>query len=392
MIAQMVKEKILIIDDELGPRESLRILLKHDFDVFCADSVDKGLELLRREAPDLVVMDIRMPGKTGIDGLREIRAIDPVVSIVMLTGFGALETAQQALRLGANDYLNKPFDTGDMRRVVGQYVRRTRLERKRAGVMQELQDINTRLSDDLAEKERLASIGQSSAEFVHDLRNPLMIVTGYVDLLSRQMEKARDMMGGEFSSVMEYMEVIEENVRRCCDLSNSWQRLSKSDTAAFALTPIAQVMDDMLAATVPLASVSGVQIEFRSSRQEAFVLGSRMQLLRALHNLAANAIQACAPATGCVNVGCDIVGQEVEIRVEDNGSGMAPDVLARMFEPHFTTKAEGKGTGLGTVIAKKIIQEHKGDIAVQSEVGRGTTVTVRLPLAQVTAGAEASRV
>jgi DNA-binding response OmpR family regulator len=79
MIAQVMKERVLIIDDELGPRESLRILLKHDFEVFCADSVDKGLEVLGRESPDLVVLDIRMPGKTGIDGLREIRAIDPVV-------------------------------------------------------------------------------------------------------------------------------------------------------------------------------------------------------------------------------------------------------------------------------------------------------------------------
>ena len=107
--------KVLIIDDERGPRESLRILLKTNYDVYCADCVQDGLKLLQENLPDIVIMDIRMPGKSGIEGLREVRAIDPLVSVVMLTGYGSLETAQQALRLGATDYLNKPFDAHELR-------------------------------------------------------------------------------------------------------------------------------------------------------------------------------------------------------------------------------------------------------------------------------------
>ena len=96
------KAKILVIDDEIGPRESLRILLKNEFDVHCADSVDLGMQLLREHEPDTFIMDIRMPGMSGIEGLRAIRAIDTNVSVIMLTGFGALETAQEAIRLGAS--------------------------------------------------------------------------------------------------------------------------------------------------------------------------------------------------------------------------------------------------------------------------------------------------
>lgn len=379
MIAKAVNDKILIIDDELGPRESLRILLKLEYDIFCADSVDRGLELLRKESPDLIVMDIRMPGKTGIDGLKEIRAIDPLVSVVMLTGFGALETAQQALRLGANDYLNKPFDMIEMRRVVQQYIRRTKLERKRAEVMRELQEMNSKLVCDLAEKERLATLGQSSAEIAHDLRNPLMIVTGYVELLSREMDKVRT-TGGEYASAMEYLEVIEQNVRRCCELSSSWQKLGRSDLGTFAHTTIAQVMDDLAAGAQPLASVSGVQLDFDVAADGAFVLGNRGLLLRALHNLAANAIQACKPGEGRVQVLCRAQGDAVEILVEDNGCGMPPDVLARLYDPYFTTRGDRGGTGLGTAIAKKIIDDHRGQIGVASEPGKGTTFTVRLPL------------
>ena len=118
---------VLVIDDERGPRESLKMVLKYDYEMFLADRVDAGIELLRTEDPDLVIMDIRMPEKNGIEGLQQIRDINPHVSIVMLTGFGDLETAQQAIRFGANDYLQKPFDTDEIQKVVKKYVDRSKL-------------------------------------------------------------------------------------------------------------------------------------------------------------------------------------------------------------------------------------------------------------------------
>jgi DNA-binding NtrC family response regulator len=121
--------KILVIDDEIGPRESLRMLLKPDYNVQTADCVEAGLKLLKEKQPDTIVMDIRMPGMTGIEGLRKIREIDPHLSVIMLTGFGALETAKEAVRLGANDYISKPFDAGEMREVIGRNVERTRVQR-----------------------------------------------------------------------------------------------------------------------------------------------------------------------------------------------------------------------------------------------------------------------
>ena len=90
----MSKDRLLVIDDELGPRESLRFLFKDIYDVTCTDSVDKGVKALKKSAPDCIITDIKMPGKTGVEGLKEIRAIDPDVSIVMLTGGGSLETAR----------------------------------------------------------------------------------------------------------------------------------------------------------------------------------------------------------------------------------------------------------------------------------------------------------
>ena len=90
--------KVLVIDDERGPRESLRMVLKYDYDMVLAERVDAGIEMLREHDPDLVIMDIRMPEKSGIEGLQEIREINTNVSIVMLTGYGDLETALAGIK------------------------------------------------------------------------------------------------------------------------------------------------------------------------------------------------------------------------------------------------------------------------------------------------------
>jgi signal transduction histidine kinase len=374
------RRKVLIIDDEAGPRESLRYLLKEAYDVFCASSVDAGIEHLRRNAPDLIVMDIRMPGKTGIEGLREIRKIDPLVSVVMLTGFGALETAQEALRLGATDYLNKPFDTGEMREIVRRYTERTLLERRRTDMLHELQDVNRRLVDDLTDRERLRKISDSTAEFAHDLRNPLTIVGGYVDLLSRKIEESRDKMGDTYEQAIDYLDVIGENVKRCCELSQLWQEFQKGGAPRFEPTPIVEIFDNLRKSIEPLADTVNVRVEYTVENRDVLVFGIRAQLIRAFHNVVANAIQAVNPRDGKVRVTCRKTADRLEIVVEDNGCGMTPEVRNRLFEPYFTTKPEGEGTGLGMVITRKIVEEHQGSIDVQTSPGFGSIFTIALPL------------
>src|SRR5438094_9162167 len=103
MTAATQLPQILVIDDEMGPRESLRMLLKPNYQVHTADCVEAGIKLLKEKQPDTIVMDIRMPGVSGIESLRQIREIDPHESVIMLTGFGALEAAMEHLRLGAHN-------------------------------------------------------------------------------------------------------------------------------------------------------------------------------------------------------------------------------------------------------------------------------------------------
>ncbi len=389
MIATLEKErietdrrKVLIVDDELGPRESLRMLLKPDYEVLCADNVDDGLSVLSEATPDLVIMDIRMPGKTGIDGLRELRALDKQASVIMLTGYGALETAQEALRLGANDYINKPFDTDEMRELVSKFTEQSRVERRRTKMLKELQDMNSHLMEDIAKKDHLASLGQTSAEFAHDLRNPLMIVQGYVELLTAQLEEARVMIGGDYSQVTDYLEIIEKNVHRCCELATMWQSLGHSDLTSCDALPISQLVEDLMVSVEPLIVAVDAELEYQVDHGGKLVHGSRPQLLRAVHNMVSNAIDAVDPGRGKILFCVETDDRDVEISVQDNGAGMTSDVRTKMFEPYFTTKDDGKGTGLGTVITQRIIEEHQGSIFVESDPGTGTTIRIRLPLHQ----------
>ncbi len=222
MSAPTDQPEVLVIDDEVGPRESLRMLLKPDYQVRTADCVEAGIKLLKEKSPDTIVMDIRMPGMTGIDGLRKIREIDPHLSVIMLTGFGALETARKALRLGANDYVSKPFDATEMREIIGRNVERTRVQRSTENAAAEIKELNNRLLKELAQKERLASLGQASAEFVHDLGNPLTIVWGYVQLLAKKLERSEN-GGVENAASVRELNIIEENVRLCRELLTMWQ-------------------------------------------------------------------------------------------------------------------------------------------------------------------------
>src|SRR5438445_12862911 len=223
MTASQQTPQVLVIDDEIGPRESLRMLLKPNYQVHTADCVEAGLKLLKEKQPDTIVMDIRMPGMTGIEGLRKIREIDPHLSVIMLTGFGALDTAKEALRLGANDYISKPFDAGEMRQVIGRNVERTRVHRASDTAAAEIKELNNRLLKELAQKERLASLGQASAEFVHDLGNPLTIVWGYVQLLANKLDRAEDGGAVENAASVKELKIIEQNVRLFRELLTMWQ-------------------------------------------------------------------------------------------------------------------------------------------------------------------------
>jgi len=364
----------------MGPRESLRMLLKPDYNVHTADCVDAGIRLLKEKQPDTVVMDIRMPGATGIEGLRKIREIDPHLSVIMLTGFGALETAQEALRLGANDYINKPFDAGEMRKVIGRNVERTRVQRAGERAAAEIKELNNRLLKELAQKERLASLGQASAEFVHDLGNPLTIVWGYVQLLAKKLERSENGGAAENTASIKELGIIEQNVRLCRELLTMWQSYGSVGASPHKPMSVSAILREVIKGLGAMAVQNGVELKANICEDTCTLLGDTVQIKRAIQNVIINAVQACAGKKGSVSVDCARKDFYVDLRVEDNGHGIPPARMNKIFDPYFTTKQGKSGTGLGLYITKKVVEDHNGSLKVDSTPGVGTTFTIRLPL------------
>lgn len=371
--------KVLIIDDELGPRESLRILLKKQYEVLCADSVQRGLEILGEQHPDVIVSDIRMPGVNGIEGLRMIREINPDVPVIMLTGYGALETAQEAIRHGANDYMKKPFDTQEMLSVIRRNVERAEIQRRREASRQTLEEMNHRLLEEMSAKNRLASLGQASAELVHDLRNPMMVILGYIQMLAQDLGDKKPAAPDNAKETSEYMDVIEQNVRRCKDIIDSWLDLSRNNQISLKPVNLAALITESVEAAEPLAVAKKARVENRLPSGSLAILGHPIQLKRAIQNLIGNAIDALHGEAGQVTVACRNEGGRIDLTIEDNGSGIKEEHLPHIFKPFYTSKEPGKGTGLGLFITQKIIEDHHGSIEIDSAHGRGTCVRMRFP-------------
>ncbi|MDF3129514.1 hybrid sensor histidine kinase/response regulator [Kiritimatiellaeota bacterium B1221] len=376
------KRKVLIIDDELGPRESMRILLKEEYQVRCEDRVEKGLRALEEYQPDAIVMDIRMPEIDGIEGLRRIREMDKVVSVIMLTGYGTLETARSAIRLGANDYLKKPFDTVEMMRVIADNIRRTDFTRRKDETERNLHNLTEALMTELEEKRNMAKLGQASRELAHDLSNPLTVVISSVDLLARELKNVEDSLrsSDRSESAMEYITVIEEGLERCTELLGVWRNLEKNNDLELSPCNVFSFLSKIGRETEAMIGERKIKLNFFiDGLEDVEIQADTLQLHRTIINLLSNAIDAVSPDDGEVTLKTEMLSNGIGIEISDNGPGIPPELTQKVFEPYFTTKEEGKGTGLGLFISQRIVERHGGTLRLQNSSEKGACFQIELP-------------
>lgn len=374
------KAKILIVDDDYGPRESLRILLKYDYDVLVASSVAEGVALLRNAQVDAIIMDNRMPGRTGVEGILDVRAIDEHVSIIMLTGYGTLETACEAFRNQATDFMTKPPDTDAMIDAVVKNVALTRAKRTRTAVSRELAEMNLNLSIELSETRSLAKLGQRSDEIIHDLGNPLTILTCCIDLLQTKVDEMRPDAGGQWMEALGYIQMIKRSVQHCCGLADTWRQLRDDISQDRNKVGACEFLQDAVDSMQPMAAMCNARLSLTCGgvSQLARINIDPVQMRRVVHNLVNNALQAMEKEGGTVQVEGEINDEFLEFSITDDGSGIPADRIAMIFEPYFSTKSNG--TGLGLAITKRIVEEHGGSLRAESEMGKGSVFTVRLPV------------
>lgn len=361
---------VLVIDDELGPRESLKILLKDTYTVLTADSGDKGIEHLKNRDVDAVILDLRMPGKSGIQTLEEIRKSDIKTPVIILTGYGDMETAKKAIHLGAVEFISKPFDITEMLNIVKQACEKKDIEKKSKNLIKELDLLNVKLKENMAKIENMATIGQMSAEIIHDVNNILTVIYGYVQMLMAETDPTK------LNANSRYISTIEDEIKKCRNITNSVVELSKikMETKPININGIIMKVVDFFKNS---SFAKNIEFKISTDGNMPFIDADPTQLHKALINIVLNSIQAI-PKSGEVCITTKRQTENIAISIKDNGKGIEPEILEKIFEPSFTTK-EG-GTGLGLATTERVVKQHKGRIEVKSAVDKGTEIIIYLPL------------
>lgn len=391
------KPVLLVVDDEEGPRASLKVVFKNDFDVLLASSGKEALALAEEHRIDVAILDILMHGMSGVDVLRELKRLDEDVEVIMLTAYETLETARQALRLGAREYLNKPFDITMLRAATSRA-----LEKRRASF--DLRSAHHRLAELQQELTTTATRGESATNVVHDLNNPLTVISGFVELLNRQVQSAATLQGEELEHMKNSIARVHTQVQRCLEISRRYLGSHRKESPDDERTAVNEVLVDLqeLLRKHPSAANNTFIVPELKEPMVAAINGT--DLLRVLLNLATNALQASErphrveitaevlspgfmiPHCGNGDTGRFVAresfgtsGSLIAITVRDDGDGMTPEVVRMIFNEPVTTKPAGQGHGVGLGSVKSLVLSSGGAVWLRTWVGRGSVFTVYLP-------------
>lgn len=348
--------RILVVEDDPEIRTFVSSVLRTEYRVLEAVNGDEGRQKAIKERPDIIVSDVMMPVMSGLQMLGVLRELPETadIPVILLTARQEVSEKVEGLTQGANDYLGKPFSPRELlARIEAQ------LRLREAAVR-------------AAENERLAATGLLTSGFAHEVRNPL-------NGLMNALLPLRDSVLGEQAdaeTAKAMIEVIEECGTRIRYLAESLLAFVRSNDR-----PVAVNVDALLDSTLNVLAwkvQSGVTIE-RDYRLSAPIMGDPGSLNQVWVNLLDNALRAVG-TSGRVKVTTELEGETAVVSVVDTGVGIKPEDMERLFQPFFSTRAAGEGTGLGLALCRRIVLRHGGHIHISSEYGKGTKVEVRLPL------------
>ncbi|MBA3354282.1 MAG: hybrid sensor histidine kinase/response regulator [Blastocatellia bacterium] len=408
------REHVLIVDDSPTVRLAFERQLSGRYNCSQASSFMDALDRLYEREFAVVVLDIQMPGISGVELLRKIVEKYPDTAVIMVSGVSRPQVVLDTMREGAFDYLIKPCDPYLLDLTVDRAVERLALVRRTERYKTDLEERNTELADGKAQLERLqaqiiqnakmASLGRLAAGVAHELNNPVGFVLGNLEMLGDDMGKLLRLMrfydaaelpdtiataAAGIKSEIRYETMLDEldsvvtdcrdGAERIRDIVQNLRTFSRLGEAEFKVINIHEGIDS----TVRLLSryFTGDNIALvREYGEIPLIEGYSGQLNQVWMNLLANAAQAMDTNRGEIKIATQVQDEMVEVSISDTGPGIAAEHLEHIFDPFFTTKPVGDGTGLGLSISFSIVERHSGRIEVETEVGKGTTFKVVLPV------------
>jgi signal transduction histidine kinase len=398
------RRTLLIVDDEEGPRQSLRVVFKDDYSLLIASNGTEALELARKNKINAAVLDIRMTGMSGTEVLEKLKAIQPSIEVIMLTAYETVETIRQALRLGACDYLNKPFDVPTIRKAVAVAMERHSFADEIRANNEKLAALQIELHDQKLQEEITRTRGEIYASIIHDMNGPLTIISGFIQIINQRMGDSKRLEGEDMEMVQDRLRRITRQVSNCIEISHRYLSFMRQQPAAPVRINVNLILDDLreLLNVHPSKGQNTLKVHALISDIELQINGT--DLIQILLNLAINALQASAEAhvveiSGHVlDTGVDFTAVQdgpsdrilfgqgfsntpplLRLSVVDDGPGIPAEVLPKIFQPYFTTKPPGKGTGLGLAIVHRLLKEARGCLHVHSKPGQGAAFHIYLP-------------
>jgi signal transduction histidine kinase len=389
--------RVLIVDDDESVLITIQGVLELDgYAVTAVSSGTRALELVRSEAFDLVLTDLRLGDLDGIEILRELHRASPDAAGILLTGYASLETALKALRQGAYDYLIKPCEVLQLRTTVQHGLERSRLasqlrervaelERANATINALNADLERRVETATAElREQLRSRDEFMATVSHDLKSPLTFIKGIAHLRRRRapdvpetapLIDALQQIEGSAARMAQQLDELMDATRLQAGQPLELQR-EPTDLVSLARQAVAQHQQTTERHVLRLVGVG----------EEAEIVGvwDPSRLARVLDNLLSNAVKY-SPHGGAIEVFVGLNGDPTlaVLSVTDAGEGIPEADLPHIFERFRRGQnVQGRipGSGIGLFGARRIVELHNGSLSVESQLGQGTTFTIRLPL------------
>lgn len=381
----MSAPKVLLVDDEPNMRWTMAEFLRRGgYEPLTASDFDGAADILRGGEVEAAVVDIVLPGRSGVELLRELRGREPYVPVIMITGEPNSSLVPEIVRAEAYDYIAKPILKDALLKAVAGAVERKRLlgEKRRLEeeVRRHAEELEARVAERtaelvraherLAQQEKISALGRAAAQVAHEVKNPLAGMLLYtMHLKSKVAGKLADSELILVDRIVETVNHLTGTVEQVLDYARP---VSVNPRPA----DLNRVVADMLQLVRP--QLAGGSVEVRLDLDERGCRGmlDETALRGALMNLALNAAQAMRGG-GTLTVRTRADGAALRLEVADTGCGMTEEQARHVFEPFYTTKSQG--LGLGMPYAQKVIEQHGGSIAVQSSPGAGTVVRVELP-------------
>lgn len=364
-----LKKTLLLVDDEPDARLLASDILGDSYDVTTAESAAQALQILSTKPLDVVLTDIKMPGEDGISLLRKVRAMYPETPVILLTGHGDKQTAIDALKEGAFDFLEKPFEDDELLSAVSRAFSVVELKQK-------LRSSQARV----LESDRLATLGLMAGGIAHEINTPL---TTIVVMASSIKEMLQD-PSTSHENLSQISDEICNMVMRISKIIKSLQSFARDNSnAPFLDVGVKDILDGVLNLCSKRFSRDGIDLIIDESFTKNYMIQCRdTEIAQVLFNLITNAQDAIREMQEkWVRLECKEVGAELQIVVTDSGKGIPEEIRNKIFHPFFTTKEVGKGTGLGLAVSIGIVEAHHGKIEIDPG-SPNTTFIIKLPKVQ----------